>query len=210
MAVKKVPTGKTFPVTIPATSEVPISYRGNHIRVIDTTGNFKVMFNGQSDDIELRSGLGYKLADGEFYDMVTFKNESGAAITVTVFLGYGDVQDSRLTINSGATINVQQAAGTTLVVENNVNAGQMAVTSVPTGVSTLVAISNGNINGFFLQNTGGVNVYYGPANNASTLLAQGQILGPMEVSTKIDGNFAVYATTLSGTGEIRRVEQRGI
>ncbi|MEK7802102.1 MAG: hypothetical protein AAB276_06585, partial [Pseudomonadota bacterium] len=75
------PSAKTFNVTIPANSQVPIFYLGNNITVLSTTGAFKACPNNGTSDIELDNGLSYTCKGDDYFENVTFKNESGVAIT---------------------------------------------------------------------------------------------------------------------------------
>lgn len=203
------PNAQTQTVVIPANSSVPIWVRGSTICVISTTAAFKACPNDGTATIELDNGLSYVCPDDLEFDMVTFKNETGVAITTKVFIGKGRISDARLTLQSGSALNVQNVAGTKLVVGPNATTNSNVVYALTNAAATLVQSASSSTQECIFQNTGAGDLYIGSSSVLATLKATGLILSPREKMI-VQGGSAIYCASESSVGEVRKFVVGGV
>ncbi len=86
---------RDYRVTVPANAEATLNVAGTVIRCIDGTAPFRIRVDG-GDTLYFERGLGY--APKAPFQRVTIINEAAAPLHVTLFLGSGGLDDSRLTL----------------------------------------------------------------------------------------------------------------
>lgn len=139
-------TTRTF--TIPAGETVKTFRDADFVTCLVGDAKFKIAFdNGPAVDFE--QGLTYRTRDG-FRDL-DITNPTGAAIVVTIGMGRGDVQDSRLSLTG--------TIGADVVAPAVFDAG--APVSAPTAAATLLLASDGNRREALIVNAGAATVYIG-------------------------------------------------
>lgn len=104
------PTSITKDFIIPSNSEIEISIAGNFIRCLSSTAPFKLAAGDANSYVDISQGFACEAEDGYKFETVRLKNETGAAITATLFIGFGKFHDSRLTLTGGVLINSSMAA----------------------------------------------------------------------------------------------------
>lgn len=81
-------------------SEVNVS--GSLFTVQDSTAQFLVQFDEQTEFIPLESGMSLRMPGGEMFRKLTLRNDTAAALTVNFYVGSIAVVDARLgRINTG-------------------------------------------------------------------------------------------------------------
>lgn len=144
------PNALTVPIIIPANSQVDFPIIGNTVRCLESTAAFKVSFDNSSSGIELSAGLAYTCPSDTTFSRVTLKNETGSVNTVKVFIGFGRMDDSRLSV-VGASVDVQNKSGTSLRVKDVYQYQNQQRTTVTTAAQNIGLASS---SGLLVQNVG--------------------------------------------------------
>lgn len=97
-------TGQTLFLTIPATGTFgPWRQSGTNFRVIETTDDFLVSMDG-SPFVRASVGLPYDAPELDAFSELTFKNETGSAITATIYAGTLRTRDERKVVTVDGTV----------------------------------------------------------------------------------------------------------
>lgn len=206
--MSKFPTAFTKEFIIPASSETRVDVGGNTVRVISATAGFKISLEDQREEIEVEAGLKFRVDDGGKFNFLVLKNPTVAAITTKLFIGFGDMDDSRLTL-TGGSIDVKNLAGTKLNVHPNTGYANSVAFALLDSATTMISAAGPQYYENIFQNTGETNVYIGSTGNLATLQSAGLILESMEKIT-ISGGAPIYAASINGAGQIRRLALYGV
>jgi hypothetical protein len=83
-------------LSLPAGQTVPVNVTGQVFICKDATAVFDIAFGDRSDFFPMEAGLSFRLVDGDFFDRLTFRNDSAADITVNYYTGRAEISDNRL------------------------------------------------------------------------------------------------------------------
>lgn len=138
---------KEFTFTLPAGGVYTLNNPYNFCRCLESTGKFKVAWSSNQMDTDFNQGLQAKFDTVLPY--VQFFNPSGAPIVISVGLGIGDFDDSRLSVSG--VVYTEPAQYAAFAVQQ--------YTFPASGVLTIPAAQR-----VIIQNTSSSNVYIGAAN----------------------------------------------
>lgn len=147
---------REFTYTLGANEQFPVNHQGRTIRCIQAAAPFyiapgRVLGGLFSGNIEIRNGIGFTLE--ERFDFVRIIN-GGTAQTITVYIGDGDVQDSRFVGSVNALItpgfslangaHTALANGATDTIAGDSNRRAITVGVLSTAAGSLFAGESGN------------------------------------------------------------------
>ncbi len=159
---------QTSDFTIPAGSRIDIPTAGEFVRCLASTAAFKLQVNG-GPVMYMQAGIQWRSEALTQYEQFSLINESGAAITVTMAWGYGEVSDNRLALPGSLVItsitNPVSIGG--VVMESG---GQNATYgAVSVGVAaTLIFAADSTGTGWIIHNDAANTVYLGTDNAVTT------------------------------------------
>lgn len=81
-----------------------VAAHGNYFVVTEADGIIKARINASGGAISLPEGTGFELPAGRKFAMVELVNDTGAAITLDIAIGFGRFVDNRSTV--GGTVSV--------------------------------------------------------------------------------------------------------
>lgn len=91
---------RDYPFSIAANSSAQMRNSGHLIVIKEASAPFEIMFaNGDIMEVE----AGFKYRSPEPFETLTFRETGGAALTITVSVGEGDLTDGRLAISGSIT-----------------------------------------------------------------------------------------------------------
>lgn len=107
-------------VTVAAGGRAIINITGNFISCTESSGEFFVGFDDDTELSPFNKGLSYELEPGDKFQKIVIENRGVAAVTLKLLIGRGKITDQRLNIVSGLTLPVvNQDAPTALRTRNS-------------------------------------------------------------------------------------------
>lgn len=99
---------RLYTISLEANEELPLQVPGRQVACLSATGNFEIKLGDEGGFSGFAAGLKRTLAaaDNDFH-AVRIRDTSGAPNAIELFIGYGDIEDSRL--NLSAPIDVAGA-----------------------------------------------------------------------------------------------------
>lgn len=146
------PYPQNGPITIANGEELPIPRAGNFVRVKSADQTFTLVLD---NDIELSASVNdvFRLTEGDKFDTLTVKNESGSSLTFQLEVGQGSVDTNSLTIAG----TVKTAGGATR---------SHGATAVGVGATKLLN-QNNDRTGWYIYNNGTVPMFIGSDNTVT-------------------------------------------
>lgn len=152
--------GLTETVVIPNGTTRRIDQDGNYLRCVTSTANLTFRIDNTGNPLLFNNGKWYRSEPGDSFQTIELSNTSGAAVTVTYFIGWGTYGDDSLsgTIQTTETAasaitdsadNTVAAAGT-LAIAANASRRLLIIQNLSTLYSLRVGSAPGAARGFKL------------------------------------------------------------
>jgi hypothetical protein len=120
-------------VTVQPGAQVRVNITGTFVVCLEASNEFYLGFDDDSELSPFNKGLSYELDPGDVFHAVILENRGTGANTVKLLIGRGKVEDRRLNIVSGLTLNVVNQDSPTLALMQRVNIAAGAATAILPG-----------------------------------------------------------------------------
>lgn len=190
MAVpQQAPRLYTFDLVLTANQRVTLPLHSEFLYIQEATGAINVYVGSDNNKARLAAGLQYRCPPGQAFERFDIEDASGAGNTIRIAYGFGEFEDNRLALASGASIAVAANSGIATTADAALAAGVL---------SAIVAAKN-NRRSIALKNVGANVCRVGDAVN--TAAGRGHELQPGEsivlTTTAAISGFSTVGTTIS-------------
>jgi hypothetical protein len=139
------PRAETVKIPLGASARVTQWLVGGFFTIVEATGDVNVYVEGRYK-LQLAKGMGYRAAPGQQFSRLDFEDASGAANTVEIIYGAGDIADNRSTISgavdiSGGSLDVPAGIDDAADVALN-NAAETSLGDAPDGTVERIVVSD--------------------------------------------------------------------
>lgn len=135
-----------YTVTVAANTDLPIHTAGEYVACTAASAAFLLRLDNNAFNA-FEAGFKLRMPEEETFETVWLRNEGGAAVTVTLIVGYGDFADNRLTVSGAIDVSKSTvldsladdsiaATSTELIAAADANRRELIVTNLPTNSQT--------------------------------------------------------------------------
>lgn len=115
--------GLTETISIAAGAFINKTFEGRLIRCLAADGTLALLIDNTGNPMEFRLGISFACEPGEYFNSFTLKNESGSTVTVTIYYGWGELRDDRISLTGSLATSEVVPTGITTDAVNNLATG---------------------------------------------------------------------------------------